>query len=152
MQRPREEVTMLSTCTYQWLAGSDTTATVPTHTRILIADDDPDTLELIELAVAGPGVEIYRATDGLELLELIAEREPFDLIVTDINMPWIEGLQVLASIREAELETPVLVVTGLDRPGLTDTVARMRYAMLLRKPFEIADLRRAIAALLAGES
>jgi CheY-like chemotaxis protein len=143
---------MLSACTYQRFAASDTTATVPTHTRVLIADDDPDTLELIELAVQAPGVEIYTATDGLELIELIAECETLDLIVTDIDMPWIEGVQVLASIREAELETPVLVVTGLDRPGLTQTVARMRNAMLLRKPFEIADLRRAIAALLVGLS
>jgi len=143
---------MLSTCMYRRLAGSDTTATMPTRTRILIADDDPDTLELIELAVHAPGVELYMAVDGMELLELVAECDPFDLIVTDINMPWIEGLQVLASMREAGLETPVLVVTGLDRPGLASTIARMRNAMLLRKPFEIADLRRAIASLLVGAS
>jgi len=140
---------MLSEYTYQRLAGgNDMTPTVATHTRILVGDDDPDTLELIELAVQGPGVELYMAIDGMELLELIAECGPFDLIVTDINMPWIEGLQVLASIREAGLETPVLVVSGLDRPDLSATIARMGNATLLRKPFEIADLRRAITALL----
>ena len=143
---------MSSTCTYPQLAGgAGATPRVSTHTRILIADDDPDTLELIELAVRGPCVELYTASDGMELLELVAERAPFDLIVTDINMPWIEGLQVLASIREAGLYTPVLVVSGLDRPDLRTTVARMGNAILLRKPFDIADLRQAIATLL-GDS
>jgi CheY-like chemotaxis protein len=141
---------MLSTCTHRRLAAAEPTATTSPR-RILIADDDPDTLEFIELAVHAPDVEIYTAMDGLELLDLIVECEPLDLIVTDINMPLIEGLQVLASIREAGLETPVLVITGLDRPTLPTTIARLGNAMLLRKPFDIADLRRAIASLLASE-
>jgi CheY-like chemotaxis protein len=116
--------------------------------RILIADDDPDTLELIELAVHAPRVEIYRATDGLELLDLIAECQPFDLIVANIRMPSIDGLQVLASIRAAGLDTPALIVTGLDRPALSDTIARLGNAILVRKPFEIIELQHAIITLL----
>jgi two-component system cell cycle response regulator CtrA len=138
----------MSSSEYQRLASPDYTPIVWTHTRILVADDDPDTLELIELAVRGPGIEICTAVDGGELLELIAAYDSFDLIVTDINMPWIEGHQVLASIRAAGLATPVLVVTGLDQPDLPDTIARMGNAMLLRKPFEIVELRQAIARLL----
>jgi CheY-like chemotaxis protein len=116
------------------------------NTRILIAAADPEMLELI-VGVHRAGVELCMAADGIELLELIAEPDPFDLIVTGIDMPWIGGLHVLASMREAGLETPVLV-TGLDRPGLANTIGRMRNAMLLRKPFEGAELRRAIVALL----
>jgi CheY-like chemotaxis protein len=142
---------MLSTCTDRRLTA-DTTSTVSTHRRILIADDDPDTLQLIEAAVHAPGVEIYVAMDGLEMLELIAECGPLDLIVTDLVMPWIGGLQVLASIREAGLDTPVLVLTGLDRPALPDTIARLGHTMLVRKPFEIVELRRAITTLLERES
>jgi CheY-like chemotaxis protein len=152
MHKPRKEVPMLSACTYRRLAAADPTSPVSTPTRIVIADDDPETLEFMHLAVHAPGVEIYVAMDGLELLELIADCEPLDLIVTDINMPLLEGLQVLASIREAGLATPVVVVTGLDRPTLPTTIARLGNAMLLRKPFDVADLRRAIAALLANES
>ena len=129
---------MLSTCIDRHLADC----------RIAIADDDPDTLELIELAVRGPGVEIHAVTNGLELLELLANCEPFDLIVTDVRMPSIGGLQVLASIREAGLHTPALVVTGLDNPALSDTISRLGNAMLVRKPFEIAELQHAVATLL----
>jgi two-component system cell cycle response regulator CtrA len=139
---------MLSYSEYQRLTSPDPTRAISTHTRILIADDDPDTLELLVLAIYGQGIETYVASDGIELLGIIAECGPFDLIVTDINMPWMEGLQVLASIREAGLDTPVLVVTGLDRPDLPATVAGFGSTMLLRKPFEIDDVRRAIAILI----
>jgi CheY-like chemotaxis protein len=135
----------------QQLCGveSQSTPTVSKHTRILIADDDLDDLELLELAV-DRDADVYTATNGGELFELVAESAPFDVIVTDLDMPWIPGLQALASIRDAGLGTPVLVVTGLDRPRLHDTIARLGNAMLLRKPFEIAALRRALVALLAG--
>ncbi len=120
--------------------------------RILIADDDADCLALLELALTAPDTIVMAATNGGELLELIAEHGPFDLIVTDINMPWMEGLQVLASVREAGLGTPVLVVTGVTRPHLTDAVARMTHARLLRKPFTVAQLREAVAALARSEA
>jgi DNA-binding response OmpR family regulator len=59
----------------------------------------------------------------------------------------MEGLQVLASIREAGLPTPVLVITGLTRPDLEASVERMGHASLLRKPFDAEKLRGAVAAL-----
>jgi CheY-like chemotaxis protein len=124
----------------------------PTRTRILIADDDEDCRELVSLALHAPGTEICMAASGAELIELVAEGGPFDLIVTDINMPWMEGLQVLASIREAGLTTPALVITGVTRPDLQASVERMGNARLLCKPFGIAALREAIAALFAGEA
>ena len=121
-------------------------------TRILVADDDPECVELLHHALQTPGVELVTARDGGELLELIAEHGPFDLIVTDINMPWMEGVQVLASARAAGLDTPVLVVTGLSRSDLPDTILQLRRAKLLAKPITIAELRSAVDELLRGES
>jgi CheY-like chemotaxis protein len=118
--------------------------------RILVADDDPDCRELVARALGGPGTEVCMATDGGELLELTADDGGLDLIVTDINMPWMEGLQVLASIREAGLHTPVLVITGVTRPDLETSIDRMGRAHLLYKPFDVDQLRNAIADLLAG--
>jgi DNA-binding response OmpR family regulator len=118
--------------------------------RILVADDDPNCRELVARALYGPGTEVVTANDGGELLELTADDEhALDLIVTDINMPWMEGLQVLASIREAGLTTPVLVITGVTRPDLETSVDRMGRAGLLYKPFDAEQLRNAIADLLA---
>jgi two-component system OmpR family response regulator len=124
----------------------------PTVSRIVIADDDPDSLELLRLALGGPQIEICEAANGADLVDLLAESGPFDLIVTDVLMPWMEGLQVLHSARAAEIRTPVLVITGLTRPDLQTKVDRLGNAKLLHKPFGIPELRSAVANLVAGQA
>jgi two-component system cell cycle response regulator CtrA len=119
--------------------------------RIAIADDDPDSLELLRLALENPMTEIHEATNGVELVQLLIENDPFDLVVTDVLMPWMEGLQVLRSARVAEVMTPVLVISGLTRPDLRATVDRLGNAALLPKPFGIGDLRAAISDLMSRQ-
>ena len=119
--------------------------------RIAIADDDPDSLALLRLALGGPVTEIREATNGVELAQLLLENEPFDLVVTDVLMPWIEGLAVLRSARVAEDRTPVLLITGLWRPDLQAKVDSLGNAKLLRKPFGITELRAAVHDLLVGQ-
>lgn len=120
--------------------------------RIAIADDDPDSLELLRLALGSPVTEIYEATNGVELVQLLAKSDPFDLVVTDVLMPWMEGLQVMRSARAADDLTPVLVISGLTRPDLQARVDRLGNAKLLHKPFGITELRAAISALMSGQS
>lgn len=119
--------------------------------RILVADDDANCRELVVHALGGGHAEICTASDGGELIELTSDDRDPDLIVTDINMPWMQGLQVLASIREAGLTTPVLVITGLTRPDLPRSIERLGHTKLLYKPFGVEQLRSAVAELLAGE-
>ena len=119
--------------------------------RVAIADDDPDSLELLRLALESPMTEIYEATNGVELVQLLIENDPFDLVVTDVLMPWMEGLQVLRSARMADVMTPVLVISGLTRPDLQSTVDGLGNAALLHKPFGIPDLRAAISALMSRQ-
>jgi two-component system cell cycle response regulator CtrA len=119
--------------------------------RIAIADDDPDSLELLRLALENPMTEIHEATNGVELVQLLIENDPFDLVVTDVLMPWMEGLQVLRSARVAEVMTPVLVISGLTRPDLRAMVDRLGNAALLPKPFGIGDLRAAISDLMSRQ-
>jgi CheY-like chemotaxis protein len=119
--------------------------------RIAIADDDPDSVELLRLALQNPKTEIREATNGAELVQLLGEDGSFDLIVTDIHMPWMEGLQVLRAARAAKVNTPVLVITGLARPELQTKVDRLGNARLLHKPFGIAELREAVVELIGGQ-
>lgn len=122
-----------------------------TVSRIVIADDDPDSLALLRLALGNPLIEICEASNGAELVQLLAEDGPFDLVVTDIHMPWMEGLQVLHSARAAEVNAPVLVITGLPGTDLEAKVDRLGNAKLLRKPFGIPELRAAVADLMARQ-
>jgi two-component system cell cycle response regulator CpdR len=118
--------------------------------RIAIADDDPESLELLSASLQSPTTEICTAASGAELVVLLAEHGPFDLIVTDVDMPWMEGLAVIRTARASEIQAPVLVITGLSRPDLEASVARLGNASLLRKPIGISDLRSAVAELLTG--
>jgi two-component system cell cycle response regulator CtrA len=120
--------------------------------RIAIADDDPESLEFLVEVLRSPTMEIHKASTGAELVVLLAEQGPFDLIVTDVDMPWMEGVAVVRSARAAEIQTPVLVMTGLTRPDLQASVGRLGNAKLVRKPIGVSDLRLAIAELLGGAS
>jgi CheY-like chemotaxis protein len=121
-----------------------------TVARVAIADDDPESLELLVDVLRGPTTEIHAVATGAELVVLLAEKGPFDLIVTDVDMPWMEGLAVVRSARAAEIHAPVLIMTGLDRPDLQASVARLGNAKLLRKPVGLSELRDAIAQLMGG--
>jgi len=122
----------------------------PSVSRIAVADDDPESLELLVDFLRSPTAEIHQAANGSELVDLLATRGPFDLIVTDVDMPCMEGLSVISSARKADILTPVVVVTGLARGDLEQTIAGLGNAMLVRKPVALSSLRRAIVELRGG--
>ena len=124
----------------------------PTLVRVAIADDDPEALELLGLILRHPAIEICKAASGAELVVLLAEQGPFDLIVTDIDMPWMEGLAVIRSARAADIEAPVLFISGVSRPDLKSAVERLGNARLLRKPFAASTLRATVQEMLGGAS
>jgi CheY-like chemotaxis protein len=118
--------------------------------RVLVADDDPDLLDLVATSLAARGLDVARAMTGADVLELLADSGPFDLMITDIAMPWMTGLQVVSSVRDAGLDIPVIVMTGLHDPNLSERVRAMgSRTSLLRKPFDLAQLNAAVAAILA---
>ncbi len=120
------------------------------HARVLVADDDPDLLSVVVASLIAHGAEVVSATSGADLLEHLADDGPFDLIITDVAMPWMTGFQVAHSVREAGLEVPVLIMTGRDDPHLSDRVRSLGgRAALLRKPFDSTALDAAVASILA---
>jgi len=81
------------------------------NARILIADDEPEQLELLELILAEAGYSVAAAPDGAAALALLG-RERFDVVVSDIRMPGLDGIQLLHAIRSTDLDLPVLLLTG----------------------------------------
>lgn len=120
------------------------------HARVLVADDDPQLLAAVAESLARLGAEVVRAESGAELIECLANEEPFALIVTDVSMPWMTGLHVLHSARRAGLETAVIVMTGLKDERIPAQVRALgEDAVLLRKPFELSELESAASRLLS---
>lgn len=109
--------------------------------RILVADDDLSLLEAVSESLEALGARVIRASSGAELIEQIGEEGPFDLVVTDISMPWMSGLQAMHSARTAGLSTPVIVMTALDAERIASQVRTLGSdAVLLRKPFALDEL------------
>lgn len=123
-----------------------------THPRILVADDDPGFLASVSEALAGLGAEVVLAESGAELVEQLADQGPFALVITDVAMPWMSGLQAMHSARAIGLGVPIIVMTALTDERIAAQVQVLGVnAILLRKPFELEDLESAVERLLSSE-
>jgi CheY-like chemotaxis protein len=120
-----------------------------TPLRILVADDDPDILHDVAAVLEERGATVTRAATGAELIAHLGEGPAFDLVVTDVAMPWMTGLQAMHATRYAGLATPVIVMTALRDEAIPAQVEALGgHALLLRKPFGLAELERAVAKLI----
>jgi PAS domain S-box-containing protein len=121
------------------------------HARVLVADDDLELLTSVAEALERSGAKVVRAESGAQLIERMADEGPFELVITDISMPWMSGLQAMHSARFAGLATPVIVMTALDEDRLPEQVRALGpNTTLLRKPFGLSDLATAAEALLSA--
>ena len=123
-----------------------------TTKRILVADDSTASRSLVAAAFAEvAGVEIARASSGVEAMKLLATAS-FDLVLTDVNMPDINGLELLRFIKTSERlrATPVLLIsTGVATEDRTRALS-LGADGYLTKPFTAEELRQAISRLLGG--
>lgn len=117
--------------------------------RALVADDDAEMLSLVTNVLRSFGADVVAVSSGGDLLEKIANAGPFHVIVTDISMPWMTGLQVMQSVRTAGLPVPVVVMTALRDPTLPEQVSSLgARARLLHKPFTLDELVAALGSSL----
>jgi DNA-binding response OmpR family regulator len=120
------------------------------HPHVLVADDDLPLLAAVADALTNLGADVIRAESGAELIERLADEGPFDLVVTDVSMPWMSGLQAMHAARAAGLGTSVIIMTALHDDRLAAQVQALgRGAILLRKPFELGELETVATRLLA---
>ncbi len=113
--------------------------------RILLVEDDPGARESLRLLLTIDRHAVVEATGGAEALERIRS-QPFDLAIVDYFMPDMRGSQVAVLVREIAPALPILMITAyLEKLAATDKPVDA----VLGKPFGVAELRRAIAELLA---
>ncbi len=122
--------------------------------RILLVEDDPPLARGISALLRSAGHSVDIAEDG-ETAVMIVREEPYALVVLDIGLPDISGLEVLNAIRRGACKVPVLVVTARD--AIEDRIAGLDHGAddYLLKPFDAGELEARIRALLrraAGEA
>jgi len=117
--------------------------------RVLVADDDPASLELVQVYLESQGYEVASVSDGNRALEL-SESGEFDLLILDIHMPVYEGVEVLQMLRKRFIHHPIKIIalTADTRPELRDELVREGIDGYLTKPVSLADLGQEITRLL----
>jgi DNA-binding response OmpR family regulator len=116
---------------------------------IFVADDDPILLRGLDVALSRRGHAVRTVAGGRALLELL-EREHPDLVVVDLMMPEMSGLEVLRELRSSGRcpGVPVLVVTAAGDAGIASAACESGAVDVIAKPFRLQDLVRRIESRL----
>lgn len=111
--------------------------------RILVVDDDPLVRDIVVEAVTTSGYHVDDCSNGLEALEK-NEADPYDLIITDMMMPCLDGLSLLKNLRLRNSEADVMVITGFG--SIENAVDCMKAGALdyIIKPFTVEQLQMAV--------
>src|SRR5215471_5622216 len=104
--------------------------------RILVAEDDDLTRELLVKVLRRDGYAVDEAGDGGEALEQLAQ-QPFDLVLSDIQMARAGGMELLERVRHVAPETPVILITAFVEPGAAMDAIAKGAADYLAKPVDI---------------
>ncbi len=122
--------------------------------RVLIADDHPLYCDALRVVVpqACPGAQICDAATQQAVLDAVATRGPFDLVVLDLNLPGAVGLSCLASLRRDAPTTPVVVVSAVDDPRIMQDVILGGANAYVPKSAPRQVLVNALQVILAGGS
>jgi len=107
--------------------------------KILIVDDDPEVLIMLQRLLETDGHEGVTAESGLKALELI-KLSAFDLVVADLRMPRMDGLELLREVKAIESTLPVILVTAYASSETAIEAVRCGAFDYLFKPFKVKDL------------
>jgi two-component system cell cycle response regulator DivK len=126
--------------------NSVSTALYPT---VLIAEDSRDTRIMLKRAFELKGYSVVEAEDGHEALEVMNETRP-NLIVVDLNMPVVDGLETIKEIRKQEApgeHVPIVAITAFDVYGMKEAALETGCNTYLSKPLDMDELDRALKSL-----
>jgi CheY-like chemotaxis protein len=119
--------------------------------RILIVDDDPLIIESLRETLRGDGHRVTAAEGGQPGIDAFenarARGEPFELVITDLGMPYVDGRRVAAAIKASSPDTPVVLLTGWGQRLTAENQVPPHVDRVLNKPPRLRDLRAALAEL-----
>lgn len=121
--------------------------------RLLMCDDSPTERTSLAQILRRQGYEVDEAADGAAALLLLKTR-PYDLLLLDLQMPGVDGFDVLAHVQRHHPDLPVVVLSGLPPDDIGDGLHRLPHhelPPLLLKPLDLRQLFQVIELKLAGE-
>lgn len=105
--------------------------------NILVCEDNIMTLRTIEFALKKVGYDVFKAGDGFQGIMILGE-EKIDLVITDINMPYTKGLELIRHINtQMEVRIPVIVISGITNEETRTHAMELGAQGYLTKPFDL---------------
>ncbi len=117
--------------------------------KVLVVEDNPQGMRLIEMVLRAKGYTLLKATDGEEALDMTMRELP-DLIIMDIQLPKIDGLEVTRRLRETKVSShiPIIALTAYAMKGDEERIVEAGCDAYLSKPIDTRELPRVIAEML----
>jgi len=119
------------------------------YPSVLVAEDSSDTRIMLKRAFELKGYRVFEAENGQQALEMAQKYRP-SLMVIDLNMPVLDGLETIRSLRELEANgerTPIVAITAYDYYGMEEAAFENGCNKYLAKPLDLAELDRALKSL-----
>jgi DNA-binding NtrC family response regulator len=117
---------------------------------ILVVDDDTRWLRALDKVLTGEGATVFRAQWAGDVLDMLSARKiRFDLLITDLRMPFVTGLTVVYSVRKMFPTLPIIVLTAFGSPDVKAECLRQGAAAFLEKPLDTVALLNVIEGVFA---
>jgi two-component system response regulator AtoC len=117
--------------------------------RVLVVDDEPHMRRVLEIMLHQTGYEVCAAGNGREALMVIRE-SPVDLVITDLRMPEMDGIELLACMRKDGFATPVIVITAFGSVESAVEAMKVGATDYMVRPFDVETLELTISRVLRG--
>ena len=111
--------------------------------RILVVDDEPGVCDLLKRCFEAEGYEVEVATNGEEGVECY-RKQPADVVLLDMKMPGMDGMEVLARLREMDPGAGVIVATAVREKDIADKAMAAGAYDFVNKPFDIEYLKTSV--------
>jgi len=121
----------------------------PSRRRILVVDDEPDICEALDVFLSSEGYQVSTVESGAAAIEQV-KRQAFDLVITDLRMPGMSGVEAVASLKRLHPDLAVIVVSGYVSDESDLRCRAEGVATIIRKPFHLDDLLNVIARALGA--
>ncbi len=122
-------------------------------TRVLLIDDDSFARQTLHAALDRMGFDVCSAEDGETALKLF-EHQPAEVVITDMVMPGVDGLDVIGRLRREHPEVTIIAISGgghlIKADDCLDSARKLGADRVLRKPFSLYDLKALVVELTTG--
>jgi len=122
-------------------------------TRVLLVEDEVPLLQSIAFTLRRHGFDVRFAANGTTAIDIIVDQhvseQPIDILITDLQLPVMHGLEMLATLQSRDMAVPTLVFTAHGSAEMRDQLASMDVVEVLDKPFSAEALIERVSALVA---